>query len=234
MHLKELNHRSPLRILDRSVQGGLGKGNLGVVHARAGVGKSGFLTCIALDCLLQGRKVLHVTVDRTVGHVRDFYDEVFADLARSSNLEEKVVARRRVEENRFIHSFHGHGLDLDRLHATFAALREHARFDPELIVIDGDTLPGDAVTSARRLRALAKEADAELWLSIRTHREDVGNDWHELPKAVAEIRDEASVIVYLQPTDAGIHVRLLRDHDRDEVADPGLVLDPTTLLVRER
>ena len=49
MHLKELNHRSPLRVFERSVHGGLGRGNLGVVAASAGVGKGAFLTAIALE-----------------------------------------------------------------------------------------------------------------------------------------------------------------------------------------
>ena len=36
---KEVNEHSPLRILEASIHGGLGQGNLGVVMARAGVGK---------------------------------------------------------------------------------------------------------------------------------------------------------------------------------------------------
>ena len=39
MYRKEVNRSSPLRILERSIHGGLGPGNLGVVMARAGVGK---------------------------------------------------------------------------------------------------------------------------------------------------------------------------------------------------
>ena len=70
MHLNELNHRSPLRILERSVHGGLGTGNLGIVAARAGVGKTGFLICVALDALLRDLRVIHVTTNQTVGHVQ--------------------------------------------------------------------------------------------------------------------------------------------------------------------
>ena len=39
MYRKQVNEKSPLRILERSTHGGLGPGNLGVVMARAGVGK---------------------------------------------------------------------------------------------------------------------------------------------------------------------------------------------------
>ena len=49
MHRKEINERSPMRVLEQSIHGGLGRGNLGVVVARHGVGKTAFLVGVALD-----------------------------------------------------------------------------------------------------------------------------------------------------------------------------------------
>ena len=48
MHRKELNERSPLRVLEESIHGGLGRGNVGVIVARKGVGKTAFLVGVAL------------------------------------------------------------------------------------------------------------------------------------------------------------------------------------------
>ena len=45
--------QSTLRILDRSIRGGLGKGHLGVIMAPAGVGKSACLVQLGLDALLR-------------------------------------------------------------------------------------------------------------------------------------------------------------------------------------
>ena len=55
MYRKELNERSPLRLLENSIHGGLGRGNLGVVVARHGVGKTAFLVGVALDDLLRSK-----------------------------------------------------------------------------------------------------------------------------------------------------------------------------------
>ena len=55
MYRKEVNERSPLRLLEKSIHGGLGPGNLGVVLARAGVGKTAFLVQLGLDDLLRER-----------------------------------------------------------------------------------------------------------------------------------------------------------------------------------
>ena len=233
MNLKELNHRNPLRILDRSVQGGLGGGNLGIVAARAGVGKSGFVTCVALDDLLRGRKVLHVSRKHGVGHVRDFYDEIFGDLARSARLEETVVARRRLDENRFIHATQGHAIEYQRLADLIEILRANASFVPDTIIVDGHDFATEGSTLAERLRDLARETGSELWMTLRTTRADVSEDWHELPTPVAALGDLPSVVVYLQPAGNSVHIRLLRDHDRSEVEDPGLELDPQTFLIRE-
>ena len=59
-HSKELNERSPLRVFERSIHGGVGEGKVGVVCAGPGVGKTAFLVGIALDYLMRGHQVLHV------------------------------------------------------------------------------------------------------------------------------------------------------------------------------
>ena len=48
MYRKQVNEHSPIRILEQSIHGGLGKGNLGVVMARAGVGKTACLVHLGL------------------------------------------------------------------------------------------------------------------------------------------------------------------------------------------
>ena len=60
LYKKFLNARSPLRLLEKGLHGGLGAGNLGVVLAGHGVGKTAFLVGVALDELLRAGRVLHV------------------------------------------------------------------------------------------------------------------------------------------------------------------------------
>jgi predicted ATP-dependent serine protease len=66
---QEVILQSPLRLLDRSIRGGLGKGHLGVIVAPAGVGKSACLVQIGLDALLRQKTVLHLAVRQSVEHV---------------------------------------------------------------------------------------------------------------------------------------------------------------------
>jgi len=58
MYRDYLTARSPVRLLEKSLHGGLGDGNLGVVLAGHGVGKSSFLVGVGIDELLRGGTVL--------------------------------------------------------------------------------------------------------------------------------------------------------------------------------
>ena len=80
MYRKDVNERSPLRVFEKSMHGGLGRGIVGIVVSRAGVGQTAMLVQIALDDLLRERKVLHISHEHAVYHVRAYYDEIFNDL----------------------------------------------------------------------------------------------------------------------------------------------------------
>ena len=49
MDIQELNKISPLRVFDEAINGGRGKGNLGVIVTRHGVGKTACLVHLATD-----------------------------------------------------------------------------------------------------------------------------------------------------------------------------------------
>jgi len=233
MHLKELTHRSPLRVFERSLHGGLGKGNLGIVIARSGVGKSAFMTLLAIDELLRDRRVLHVVTTQSVDHVREYYDEIFADMARAANLEESVVARDRIEHNRFIRSLSGRPLSLDAFAQSLGMLRRDAGFRPDVVLVDGYHFDEAPLDELRQLRELVRHNEAELWMSMRLRQEDESDDWRVLPQPVDRLQNFLSVCVLLQPVGDGIRIRLLKDHDNPKIADLSLDLDPRTYLVRQ-
>ena len=86
MHRKEINERSPLRVLEKSIHGGLGRGNVGVVVARHGIGKTAFLVGVGLDDLMRSRKVFHLSMGQSVDRVCAYYDEILMELARERQM----------------------------------------------------------------------------------------------------------------------------------------------------
>ena len=78
--------RSPLCTFEKAIGGELRPGQLGIVIARHGAGKTPFVVGMALDAILRGKKVLHVSLDMKTEHVREFYDQIFAEYVRIAHL----------------------------------------------------------------------------------------------------------------------------------------------------
>jgi hypothetical protein len=233
MYRKEVNECSPLRIFERSIHGGLGRGNLGVIISRAGVGKTAFLVDIALDDLMRRRKVLHVSINDSVDRVRSFYDEMFIELAKATRLENVDEVRLSMERNRHIHSYKDVSFSVDRLVTVVRFLKEHADFPVDALMIDNFPFGSCTEEEMDAVRKLAGEMDCEVWFTALCHREDT-TDAQGYPDPVGDLDSYVSVKIYLEPSDKSTRLRLLKDHDNDSPGEVMLDLDPTTLLVRDR
>ena len=57
MEVNEIISKSPIRVFEESINGGLGRGNLGVLTSRQGVGKTACLVHLAIDKILRGENI---------------------------------------------------------------------------------------------------------------------------------------------------------------------------------
>lgn len=236
MYTKEVNEHSPLRILERSIHGGLGRGNLGVVMARAGAGKTAFLVQVGLDDLLRDRQVLHVALGQSLEHVHAWYDALFDDLARVNGLEDRENVRARVGKNRVIQAFGDHQLPPERLEKVVEMYGKHLAFRPAAILIDGYDWEGSTAKKAAEigsLKAFAKRFDAELWISAQTHRETTGPHPTKVVPPCDAFVDLIDVAIFLEPLGANEVVRLLKDHGDAQPPETHLLLDCTTMRIFE-
>lgn len=233
MYRKEVNAQSPLRILEKSIHGGLGKGNLGVVMARAGVGKTACLVQIGLDDLMRERPVLHVALEQTMEHVQSWYDALFDDLALRNDLDNTEEVRAMITKNRVITSFGDHDLWPERLEKTVEMFRSHVNFNPSAILVDGYQWERHSVAEngamIGALKSYAKQFDAELWMSAQTHRDATGDHPTGVPAPCDEYESLIDVAIYLEPHGKEISVRLLKDHGENVPPDTHLHLHPDAL-----
>lgn len=230
MYSKELSERNPLRLFEHSIHGGVGPGNIGVVVARHGIGKTAFLVGIALDDAIRGRKVLHVSLDKTVNHVREFYDEIFMDLAHSAGLEDLATARLDMERHRMIHTYTGGAFTVDKLRHSIQFLQDVAHFEPACLILQGYAFDKATLADIEALRQLAAEFKVELWMSAWTHR-GVASDDRGIPEPLAKLSPAIAVIVQMADDGGIVNLSLLKDHDNPNVAKLTLALDPSTMLL---
>ncbi len=240
MYRKDVNERSPMRVFEKSMHGGLGKGNVGVIAARAGVGKTALLVQIALDDLLRDRKVLHISHEHAVDHVRAYYDEIFRDLAVTSKLDDPSSVKLDVERNRLIYSHigpassappspRGGRSSIAKIVDTVTFARDIAHFEPEVIILDGFDFQHAGDDAIQALLKLATERAVELWLSANV--DTAPTRAGELPAPLARFAAELDVVVFLAPERDVVRLRLLKDHQNTELADLHLRLDPHSMRV---
>lgn len=231
MDRNELYRKSPLRILERSRSGsataganseGLGKGKLGVVMARAGVGKTAFLVHIAIDSMLRDRRVLHVALDAPVDHVHSWYEAVFSDLVRATGLSDLAATTDLIQRNRIIQAFtlHGHGagqsvFSVDRLKSSMDLLTQHAGFRPDVLILDAYDWSRVSEADVAALQELATSRQVELWTTALTHRQQTGTATPDkIPAPCDKFAAQLDLVLFLQPVDGHLSVRMLKDGDR--------------------
>ena len=232
MYSKEVNERSPLRVFEKSIHGGLGPGNLGVVMSRAGIGKTAFLIGVALDDLMRGEQVLHISFDDSVERIRDFYDVIFGELKRTTKMKDAAETHRRVERSRMIHVYARGELSVDRLTESIAFLKQHMDFAPRVLIMDGVDFQATSNEELAALKALAEQLQVEVWMSAQVHRADPPDPPVRVADHVVRFDQYISVFVLLHPEEEGsITIQLMKDHDNPNVGDLRMKLDPTSLLL---
>lgn len=223
----EMVAKNPLRALDQSSDGGLLPGQMGLVAARAGTGKTAFLIQVAMDSIFRGNQVLHLSVGETVSHVQAWYREMFRDLATGYDLEKAKEVWSEVERNRFIMTFRVQTFSVEKLEERLADLVEQSIFQPRMVLVDKLDLGGEQVRQTlETLAAFAREKGLKIWISGRTHR-----DSGEVGSFLDPVQDLFQVVVALDPqADATIALRVVKNPAAGSTGS--LSLDPRTLLLQ--
>jgi len=234
MLLSEMEKKSPFRIFEKSIHGGLGKGNIGIFMARAGVGKTACLVYLALDDIVRGNKVAHFGVEKSVDKVRVWYDQITNNLVESFQLENANELREMVEKNLIIMSYMNRSFSIDKMRSAIQTSMHQGGFTPQVVIVDGFDFEHTTRAEVESFKKIAEEFSLEMWCSARTHREGQLLNEHGIPAPYSQFEDLLSVIVALDPVKDAIFLRLLKDHDDFNPPALHVKLDPKTLLVKTR
>ena len=133
----ELIKRSPLRIFEKSIHGGVKKGEIGVLASKKGVGKTACLTHIAVDKLFQERHVIHVSFAASVEHIINWYEDIFKEIAHKRNLEQAVEVHDEIIKNRVIMNFSQERVGIEQVIKSLEALIKDGNFPADAVIFDG-------------------------------------------------------------------------------------------------
>ncbi len=228
---KELIKRSPLRILEKSTCGGVGKGNIGVIAARKGIGKTACLVHIATDQLFLGKHVIHLSYSGSINHVVRWYEDIFQEIARRHKLDCAMDVHDDIIRNRIVMNFEQANVTVAKVEKNIRTLVEKGSFSVETVVVDGYNFNKTTVDEFKEFRRFARDNGFELCFSA-TLKEDAP-DKNRIPGMLLPYIDDVAILICLQPRGDFIHLNLAKDHDAAMVSDMHLKLDPRILLIAE-
>jgi hypothetical protein len=227
----ELIRRSPIRVLEKTIHGGLGKGNLGVFASRKGVGKTACLAHVALDTLLRGEKVLHVSFNDNPHHIESWYDQVFQEMASAFRLDSVRDVREEILPNRLILHFRQGGQTLGQVREHLDAVTAGSAFVPAVVIVDGFSFADAVDADWVQWKKIAAERNIEMWFSATLPPGEGSINSDAVPAPVDKVQEFFSVIILLKPAQEFIDLHLLKDHGNRDFDRLRLKLDPRTLLI---
>ncbi|MBN2652903.1 MAG: hypothetical protein JXR63_11015 [Spirochaetales bacterium] len=230
---EELIKRSPLRIFEKSIHGGLGEGNIGVIFSKEGVGKTACLVHIATDKLLQGKHVIHVSFSQRVNHVMNWYDDIFNEIAKKRDLESARVVHDQILKNRVVMNFSQEAAGVAKVLKSLKLMIEQGHFAADAVIIDGLDLKGVNSSDLSAIKEFSKESNCEVWVSVSLEPSQIADLDGSVPKIFSSILNEISVLIKLETKPDHIHFEVLKDREDIKALDMNLKLDPATLLIAE-
>jgi KaiC/GvpD/RAD55 family RecA-like ATPase len=228
----ELVQRSPVRVLEKSIHGGLKAGEIGIIAAPSGIGKTSVLVQIALDKLLQGRKVIHISYTKHTDYVLAWYEDIFDEFIKKKNLENPEEVKNDAVRNRVLLKFSQEGVSGEQVQRSLKALIRDGGFNAEAIIVDGFDFSLQDPDRLARARDMAKELSLSVWYSCTIKGGDA-YDRQGIPVLLKNALPSIDVIIALDPRADHIDLKVYKDRDRYNPEQMALKLDPKTLLILE-
>ncbi|MDR1178399.1 MAG: hypothetical protein LBK64_06195 [Spirochaetaceae bacterium] len=233
---EELVSRSPVRVFEKSIHGGLKTGEIGVVAAQSGIGKTAVLVQIALDKLLQNKKVIHVSFSQHTDYVLTWYTDIFNEFIKKKNLEKVQEIKAELIKNRVLMNFNQDGVTSETILRSLKAMIGEGGFKADALIIDGFDFSRSDRERLSKVKEFAGELNLEVWYSC-----NVGSgipqgaglyDKHKIPVIFNGFADIFDIIIVLEPRQNHIELSVSRDRDAYNPDAMALRLDPKTLLIQ--
>lgn len=171
------------------LRGGLGRGELGVIAANTGVGKSHFLVAMGCAAMLAGKNVIHYTFELSEHETGKRYDSNLCDIPSNEIIERKKEVIEKYN-----------GMELGKLiikeyptgSASVLTLRNHIEkltlkgFKPSLVTVDyADVMKSSRAYDSLRhelkliyteLRNLAVDLNIPIWTASQANKDSSKSD----------------------------------------------------------
>lgn len=229
---EELVKRSPVRIFEQSINGGLKEGEIGIIASENGVGKTSVLVQLALDKLLQGKKVIHISFTQHVHYVPLWYEDIFSEFAGKKNIENAEDVKNDFVKNRVLMNFNQDGVTKAQILKSLRALIIEGGFNASSIIIDGFNFSRTNKESIAAVKAFAEELKVSVWYSCSVNNGAQSKE--NIPLVLNDYAEFIDVVIALLPKSDHVELLLSKDRGSNLSKSMAMKLDPKTLLILEK
>ena len=230
---KDLILKNPLRAWEPDTGRNTAIPRMGLVIAPRGSGKTAVLVQFALDSLLRGNRVIHVSIGQSLEKTKEWYEDLFQELSRSYRLEHVGEVHSEIAANRLIMTFNTGSFSPAKLEERLKDLIEQDIFHPQSLVIDGFSFEDAGENQVRNLRELVHYRQLHAWLSGVRGSGEPRVSAIGVPAPCDRFESLFDSILLLEPGANGLAMRTLKSDVAASKDHPAIRLDPTTFLVNE-
>ena len=185
---------TPWDVINDAMQGGLANGELGVIVAPAGIGKSWVLSALGASAVKNGKTVVHYSLELNEAYTGLRYDSVFSGIANQNLKYHKDDVEKSIQDldgELIIKYFPTKTASVHTIAAHLQKLKSFGK-TVDLIIIDYADIMRD-VQSAKEvrhqlgnvyedLRGLSGEVEAPIWTASQANRSSLDEDVIEAQK----------------------------------------------------
>ena len=177
------------------MDGGLGPGELGVVVAPSGVGKTWVLAALGAAAVKAGKSVVHYTLELSEHYVGQRYDTIFSGVSSADlkdNKDEVLEKIKRLKGKLLIKYFPPKGVSSKKIEAHLEKMIAVGN-KPDLIIVDyadlllshsnkSDSTYGEQGGVYIDLRGMGGELGIPIWTASQTNRSAIDSEVIEADK----------------------------------------------------
>lgn len=232
MHISDLLKNSPIRTFDKAIGGALGKGNLGVIVSKKGIGKTACLVHLATDKMFQGENIVHVAFSNNVDDVTTWYKEIFKQVSSLSNITDTLTTYEDMLSHRTIMNF-SKDTSLKNILSSLDALISNA-LKADAVFFDSFALTLASDEDIKLIKEFAKKLNVEAWFAVSPVRENVVIDEYGVPNTLEPYKKDIDVLVGLKMDEKTDKIRMSIIKSPSQSKDiQSVMLNPATMLIEE-
>ena len=224
---EDLVERSAVRNFEKALGGALQPGEIGIVTAKRGVGKTSMLVQLGLDQLLQGKPIVHISFSQQIDYAITWYNNMFDETAEKKHLEKAADLKSEIIARRIVLNFNQDIVRTTQIIKTVKALFEVGS-KPSVLMIDDFDFSKAVPEAVQQMKAFAKEMGMCIWYTASADARV-----KEIHADVKPYTADFDVMLYLEPSPEAIKIYALKARDKNNF-DTGCKLDSKTMLLAEK